>query len=42
MKNLKNVGRIGNPARPALGGCQLGQSAISEEDVSRRYRQHDY
>ena len=23
MKNLKNVGRIGNPARPALGGCQI-------------------
>jgi hypothetical protein len=22
MKNLKNVGRIGNPARPAPGGCQ--------------------
>ena len=32
MKNLKNVGRIGNPARPALGGCQ--QNGILWENVS--------
>ncbi len=39
MKNLQNVGRIGNPSRPAKGGCQIKAHA---EDVSDNYKKFIY
>jgi predicted aspartyl protease len=37
MKNLKNVGRIGNPARPAPGGCQVDQQTMRTAQGDSRF-----